>query len=118
MGIDVRKGATLRRAQKPSATLTIANNATTSDAMDARGYAVFGLVIPSAFTGTSITFTVSDDNTTFQALYDASNAQVTVPVAVSRSYDLPAELASWPYWKIVSGSSEGGARSLIIVAKG
>lgn len=106
------------RLQRATATLTIANAATTSDAIDARGYAMFGLVMPAAFTGASITFEVSDDNSTFQALYDQSNVQVSLTVAASRSYDLPVELATWPYWRVVSASAEAAQRALLIVAKG
>jgi hypothetical protein len=74
--------------------------------------------MPAAFTGTTLTFQVSADGSTYQALYDSTGAnQVSMAVAASRSYDLPAELASWPYWKIVSGSAEGDARSLTVVSK-
>ena len=107
----------LTRASTTS-TLTIANAQTTSGAMTAGSYAMFGLVIPSAFTGTSISFTVSADNSTFQTLYDSNGNEVTLAVAASRSFDLPSALASWPYWKVVSNASEGGARSLVVVAKG
>jgi hypothetical protein len=99
-------------------TLTIANGATSSDAFVAEGHVAFGLKMPGTFTGASISFTVSDDGTTYQALYDQFNNQVTVTVAASRNYDLPAELAAWPYFKIVSASAEGGARSLVVTAKG
>jgi hypothetical protein len=100
-------------------TLTIANGATTSDFCNAAMWAMFGLIMPAAFTGTTLTFTVCNTPAgTYQALYDVSNATVSLTVAVSRSYDLPAELSAWPYFKIVSGSAEGAARSLIIVKKG
>lgn len=100
------------------ATATIANGQTVSDAIDISDTVALGLVMPAAFTGTTLTFQVSADNSTFQALYDSTNTQVSLTVAVSRSYDLPAELASWPFFKIVSGSAEGGARSLVVVSKG
>jgi hypothetical protein len=99
-------------------TLTIANGATTSDAVRAAGFALFGLVMPSSFTGTTLTFTVSHDGTTYQALYDNTGTAVSLTVAASRSFDLPTALASWPYFKVVSGSSEGAARTLQIVKKG
>lgn len=99
-------------------TLTIANGATTSDACSSAGYAIFGLVMPSAFTGASVTFTVSHDGTTYQALHDTTNTQVSLTVTASKSYDLPTALASWPSFKIVSASSEGAARTLQIVKKG
>lgn len=99
-------------------TLTIANGQTTTTAFTASNFVAFGLQMPAAFTGTTITFTVSaDDDTTYQALYDVNNVQVSMTVAASRSYDLPAELASWDHFKIVSGSAEGAARSLIVIGK-
>ncbi len=97
--------------------LTIANNGTTSDAVQSVGYAAFGLVMPAAFTGTTISFLVSADGVTYQALYDRYNVLVSMTVAVSRSYDLPVELAGWHSFKIVSGSSEGAARTLGMTCK-
>lgn len=98
--------------------LTIANGATTSDAFEASSCVAFGLQMPAAFTGTTLTFTVSaDKGTTYQALYDEFNVAVSMTVAASRSYDLPATLASWTHFKIVSGSSEGAARTLWVVGK-
>lgn len=98
---------------------TIANGATTSDAIAIDSAVAMGLQMPSAFTGTSITYTVSaDKGVTYQALYDSTGAvQVTTAVAASRSYDLPAELTAWTHFKIVSGSSEGSARTLYITMK-
>lgn len=101
------------------ATVTIASAGTVSGAVLAADCVAFGLQMPAAFTGTSITFQVSADRgTTFQALYDSTGAnQVTLAVAASRSYDLPAELTAFDAFKIVSGSSEGAARSLVVIGK-
>lgn len=98
-------------------TLTIANGATVSSTMQGQNGKLYGVVIPAAFTGVAITFQVSADNATFQALYDITGTVVSVTVAQGRSYDLPGELVPWPSWKIVSGTAEGGARSLVVVAK-
>lgn len=98
--------------------LTVLNGATVSDAFDARPGAMYGLVIPSTFDGTTITFQVSADNSTYQSLYDTSNAQVSMTVAASRSYDLPTELAAWPFFKIVCGTSQTGSTVFTVVAKG
>jgi hypothetical protein len=99
-------------------TVTIANGATTSDAVEGQFNAGYGLQMPSAFTGASITFLVSADGSTFQALYDSlGTTQISVAVAASRSYDLPVELMTWRAWKIVSASNEGGVRSLVVIGK-
>ena len=99
-------------------TLTILSGATSSDAFAANNTVAFGLQMPAAFTGTSITFTVSADGTTFQALYDSTGTTaVSMTVAASRSYDLPTALTTWKQFKIVSGSAEGADRSLVVIGK-
>lgn len=98
--------------------LTIANGGTTSGAVDARNHAMFSLAMPAAFTGATISFLVSPDNVTYQALYDDTNTQVTVTVAAARTYDLPAALASAHWFKVVSAASEAADRTLYVTAKG
>lgn len=100
-------------------TLTIANAATTSDAVTgAASYQSFGVIMPAAFTGTTLTFTVCDTSGgTYVDLYDRFGNQVTMTVGTSKAYDLPVELIGFPFWKIKSGSSEGGSRSLVVVGK-
>jgi len=101
---------------------TITSGAATSDALDmgvspdAFG-GLAGFVIPSAFTGASISFQVSVDDVTYQALNDSSNAAVSITVTASKSYgfkqDIRSCLQPWRYIKIVSASNEGGARSVV-----
>lgn len=108
-------------------TLTIANGATTSSAFtSAASYAAYGLQVPDTFTGASISFEVAVDENNFKALYEIADAtagppatqrQVTMAVTQGRSYDLPVALTAWPSWRIVSASSEGGARSLLVCGK-
>ncbi len=98
-------------------TATIASGQTKTGSIEISGAAFVGLVMPAAFTGTSITFEVSADGTTFQALYDEFNTQVSVTVAASRTYDLPATLTTYGFMKVVSGSAEGADRSLVIALK-
>jgi hypothetical protein len=100
-------------------TATIANGATTSSAISVRSYSLFQLLLPAAFTGTTITFTTSGDYAgTYQALYDNTGTAVSLTVAAGRNLDLPSALASSAFFKIVSGSAEGAARTLSIVCKG
>ena len=108
---------TIARYYQPQ-TVTIASAGTVSGAVQADEFAAFGLMMPAAFTGTTLTFQVSGDGTTYQALYDRYNVAVSMTVAVNRHYDLPTELASWHSFKLVSGSAEGAARSLIVACKG
>lgn len=112
----MRTESELRRGYN-TATIAIANGETVSSAFDASQFASFGLVMPSAFTGATISFQVSADGVTYQALYDSTNTLVSVTVAASRSYDLPSTLAAWQSFKVVSASAEGAARSLVVVEK-
>jgi len=110
-------GELLRRSSVK--TLTIANGGTTSTTLDARQFAMFGLAVPAAFTGTAISFLVSNvSGGTFQALYDSLGVVVSMAVTQGRSYDLPSALAAWPFIQIVSNGAEGGARTLLVMGKG
>lgn len=105
--------------------LTVGNGSSTSDSggpdndgvVDGRPYAMYGLVIPSSFDGTTIGFSVSADGTTYQTLYDNTATVVSMTVAASRSYDLPVALAVWPFWKLTTGTSQTGATAFIVIAK-
>lgn len=103
---------------------TIASGATVSDGLfvgasqDAFG-GLAGFVMPATFTGASVTFQVSVDDSTYQALYDSSNNQISITVSASRSYafkqDVRSCLQPWPYVKIVSASGEGAARTITAI---
>lgn len=101
---------------------TIANGAQTSGAIrippNQSGLSLLcGLSMPAAFTGTTMTFTVSTDaGTTFNALYDDTGTQISVTVAASRYIRLiPSLFAGIDHLKIVSGSAEGAARTVGLV---
>lgn len=81
-------------------TASVANGANLSAALDCRGYDPVGIEVPATFDGTQINFQVSMDNSTYQALYDATNVIVQMTVAASRSYPLWGELAGWSYLKV------------------
>jgi len=99
-------------------TATIANGGTVSDAIDLEGRGLTAMVMPAAFTGTTITFQGSVDGVTYQALYNASNSAVSMTVAASRTYLFtPGDFSGIRYLKVVSGSAEGAARSILLVAR-
>lgn len=100
-------------------TVTIANSGTTSGEADLIGTSLCGIIMPAAFTGTSLTFQVSNaSGGTYQTLYDSTNATISVAVTQGRSYSLnPTNFAAWRYIKVVSGSSEGAARDIILVSR-
>ena len=104
---------------------TIASGATVSDALDMGagndalgGFA--GFITPAALTGSTFTFQVSVDDITYNALYNAST-QLSIAVTTSRAYGFTADqrstLAPWRFIKIVSGSAEGGARTIGAIIK-
>lgn len=102
-----------RRAALAARTTIIASGQTTSAVVDQTGGLVSGIALPAAFTGASVSFTVcGTEGGTYQALYDETNTLVSLTVAVSRSYILPAAIAAWPYFKIVSASAEGADRTI------
>lgn len=96
------------------ASIVLATSTTVGTAVDARQYSDIGLVIPSTFDGTTITFQVSADGVTYQALYDINNNAVGMTVAASRSYDLPGELTQWPYFKVVAGTVQATTDTALV----
>lgn len=95
-------------------TLTVANGATVSGAADLAGYSIINIVVPSTFDGTSISFQVSADATTYQALYDANNILVSMTVGVSKTYAPWGELQGHRAIKIVTATSQTGATDFVI----
>ena len=96
-------GKPIQRAQL--VTSAVITSGTTSAALAIEGYAGGGFVLPSGFSGTTMTFTVSTDGSTFVALNDDDGA-ISKTVAASKGYTLPVELFGFPWMKFVSGSSE------------
>lgn len=100
-------------------TVDIETDADLTDAFDARPGAMYGLIVPSNFDGTNILFHVSHDNDTYYPLYDTTNTAVGMTVAASRAYDLPTELAAWPFWKIETVTDQATSDTVFtVVAKG
>lgn len=99
-------------------TATIPSGSATSSAVDARAHALFGIVLPSTFDGTSLTITVSTSETgTFQTLEDQYGSAITLTVEASRSYALPNDVAAWPWFKLVAGSNQTTTDTVITVVK-
>lgn len=90
--------------------VTIADNASLSDALFLGGYLLKAVVIPATWvTATVITFSVSQDGTTYYDLYKDVNGtltEVSVPVAASRFIVMdPTLFWGIQYLKIRSGTS-------------
>jgi hypothetical protein len=97
----------------------IANGATQSSAVDLTNFVLCGMFIPSAFTGTTITFQCSDAaGGTYVNIADGAGNVLTKTVAVSQYIYLdPNIFAGVRFLKITSGSAEGGARSVELVVR-
>ena len=112
-------GTNLNNDQRNTITITatITSGQTDSAAIDLKGYDLVGFIMPSAMTGTSISFKVSDyDGGTYAALYNSSNALISFTTAASRAYKVTDDnLKGLRYIKLVSGSSEGANRSITLL---
>lgn len=99
--------------------VTIDSGETESSVFDARDGITFGIITPSALTGSTFTFEVAPfDGAGFTPLNDETGAAVTLAVAADNAYTLPAALAPWPYFRLVSGATEGADRDIRVVRKG
>jgi hypothetical protein len=100
---------------------TIASGETVSGAIDVYPGRLYGFVLPAAFTGTAITFQVSEDGSTYRALYDDGNTAVSITVTQARAYAFKVDdfhcLHQWRYIKLVSGSAEGADRTIQLLVR-
>jgi len=101
----------------------IAASGTTSDAVAVGGDPIDGggvvaIYIPASFTGTTITFLGSKDNNTFKGIYKTDGSAVSYTVAADTWVSVPvADLAGYAWIKIVSGATEGSARTLQVAVR-
>jgi hypothetical protein len=98
----------------------IANAATVSDVINTQGLNLVGLLLPSALTGTTISFQGSLDGTNFDPVYSTvSGTALSYTVAQGHyvAFD-PTPLQGLPFIKLVSGTSEAAARTIGFALKG
>lgn len=103
-------------------TVTIANGASLSGALNIASRNFFGIIMPSSWTAASLTFQGSFDGTNFYNLYDESGTEVTFTVAASRYVIIstPAKFLGLKKLKIRSGTSgsavnQGGDRTIGVI---
>lgn len=104
----------------PAVTATIASSGTTSTAVALKGFQLSGVLLPATFTGTSITFLASVDGVTY-VLLKVTAAGTTLSYVVTQNTFAaidPKDFAGVNYVKIVSGSTEGSARTLKLALRG
>lgn len=97
---------------------TIANGQTVSGVVDLKKRSPVGLLLPSALTGTAITFQMSDTlDGTYVAIH-SGGAALSVTVGTSRYVVLdPANFRGVRFLKLVSGSAEGAARTILVATR-
>lgn len=96
-------------------TLTIAIGQTDSNAFVTEGQACGTLALPAAFDGTAISFKVHNAATgSFEVKRDWDNNIISIPVTAGCNVDIPGEIFSSPFAKVVSnaGGGESAARSI------
>ena len=97
----------------------IAASGTTTGAIACAGFVLCGILVPAAFTGTALTFTMCNTvGGTYVPVKNSSGA-VSYTVAQGNYYAIdPNDFYGVNFLKIVSGSTEGSARTLICSLKG
>jgi len=106
------------RIQVQIGPVTITGGGTTSGAFTTQGLGVVGLIMPGTFTGTTMTFTGSDDGTNFYSLYNTSGTALSITVAASRLILFtPGDLVGIQFIKLVSGSTEGSDRVIQVITR-
>lgn len=98
-------------------TVTIANSGTVSTAITMENNRVpLAILMPSAFTGTSVKFQASTDGTNFFTVYNAA-ADYEPTVAASKYVTLNKTIMdSVKYLKVVSTSTELASRAITVVS--
>lgn len=99
--------------------VTIANGATTSGALQiTNDCAVVSIQTPAALTGTTLTLQGSQDGTNYGDVY-LDGAVMTLTVTTSKVYQIsPRATLGLASIRLVSGSSEGAARTILVSTAG
>ncbi len=97
----------------------IANGQTASDAIATNGSSLVGIQLPAAFTSTQITFeAATTESGTYQPMYNSAG-QVSYTVAQGQYIAIkPEDFYGVQFFKIVAGTSEAAARTLVCSLKG
>ena len=99
--------------------VTIADSGTTSGPVTAGPFTTGAIQTPASLEGTAMTFVASHAaDGTFVGVEDASGAAVGLTVESSKTYQIPAAVMAFAYFKIVMGTSQTGAAIFTITLKG
>ncbi len=101
-----------------AATVTIANGATVSNAIDVADSQIVGVFLPAALTGVALTFQGSVDNNTFNAITKVDGTAYTLTIAAAKYVMIPPnDLGGVRFLKVVSGTAEAAARDIILMLR-
>jgi len=97
-------------------TITDAENTTPTNGVDLLGMTLVGIICPSTFDGTTITFTACDtQDGTYLPVYDKTGAQYSITTAASRYVILPpADFAGIRFIKPVTGTNQDTTDTVLI----
>jgi hypothetical protein len=110
------------QAKPAVATVTIANGASLSDAIEVGQSVVGGLQVP-AIDSAALTFQGSHDGVTYQNCHDSAGAEITIPASAgARFVTAPAALNGVPFLKVRTGTAaapvnQTAQRQIQVVAK-
>lgn len=101
-------------------TATIVSGQSASTIVDLKGFSLTGILLPGAFTGTSLIFLMSANGTNFFNVYvTTSGTALSYTVSAAHYYAIdPVAFYGIRYLKIVSGSTEAADRVLTLSLKG
>lgn len=104
----------------PDQSTSIANGQTKSAAIPTGGKTLCGIILPAAFTGVALTFEASSAvDGTFVPVKKADGSSLSYTVAQGTFVAIdPKDFYGIAFLKLVSGSAEGGARTVLCALKG
>lgn len=99
-------------------TVDIPNGQSASSVVDMQDFSMVGLIIPIAFTGTTITFNGSHDNINFYPLYNTAGTQLSITVGPDRWVEFsPGDFAGVRFLSFVTGSLQAQNTILTVVVR-
>jgi hypothetical protein len=102
-------------------TFVIANGGTESAGKQLLSQHLIGLDMPAAFTGTSVTFEVSQDNVTYKPVTKDDGNAYTVTVAANKVVAINAAytalMSRYTYLRIKSNAAEGAERTIEAITR-
>lgn len=105
--VDIAPSAVVKNGNLTTGSVTIANGASLSGAIDLENFRLGRIIIPAAWTAANLTFQTSPDDGTYSDLYDAAGYEYTIVVGgASRAIIVPlADFIGIRFLKIRSGTA-------------